>query len=222
MHKTPEYKFWNNSEIVKEFSETKASPYWIAFLKDFKKQFSYKVLDLGCGGGRNTEFLVKSGFNTWACDFYTSMLKTTRKKVASLVGAKEANKRVIKASMFKLPFKKEYFDIIIANGVYHNTNSIEEFVSAVKETARVLKKGGFLCLNVFYKGILASELKKIKSNKNTFITHEGLHITLIKKAEIVKILAGPKIFPHKNILSYKRNINTGARSVFRGIFRKFI
>ena len=36
MHKTPEYKFWNNSEIVKEFSETKASPYWIAFLKDFK------------------------------------------------------------------------------------------------------------------------------------------------------------------------------------------
>ena len=31
MYKTPEYKFWNNSKIVKEFSETKVSPYWIYF-----------------------------------------------------------------------------------------------------------------------------------------------------------------------------------------------
>ncbi|MEK7565172.1 MAG: class I SAM-dependent methyltransferase [Patescibacteria group bacterium] len=220
MYKTPEYKFWNNSKIVKEFSETKVSPYWIYFLEDFKKPSSYKVLDLGCGGGRNTEFLVKSGFDTWACDFYSLMLKTTKKKIASLIGVKETNRRIIQASMFELPFKKEYFNIVIANGVYHNTNSIEEFVSAIKETARVLKKGGFLCLNVFYKGIVVPEFKKIESNKNTFITHEGLHMTLIKRAEILKILASSNIFPWKNILSYKRNVNTGARSVFRGVFKK--
>ncbi|MFY9493534.1 MAG: class I SAM-dependent methyltransferase [Minisyncoccia bacterium] len=220
MSKNPEHGFWNNPKVVKEFYNAEASPYWRDFLCGLKEPFSYRALDLGCGGGRNTELLVKKGFDTWACDFYELMLKATRRRIGILMGASEARKRIIKASMLNLPFENGCFDIVIANGIYHNTNSIDEFTRAVKETSRILKKGGFLCLNVFYRGIIAPELKEIKSSKHTFITPGGLHLTLIGKREVLRILTDFNIMPQGKIAVYKREVSTGVRSVLRGVFRK--
>jgi len=34
-----------------------------------------RVLDLGCGAGRNTQFLFEYGFDVFACDYYDGMVK---------------------------------------------------------------------------------------------------------------------------------------------------
>lgn len=214
------YRFWNNPKVVREFYQAEAPGYWRDFLGSFKKPFSYSVLDLGCGGGRNTELLIKLGFNTWACDLYDLMLKFARKRIFGLIDPEEVRSRILKASMLDLPFEARCFDIIVANGIYHNTTSKSEFIRAIHESSRVLKENGFLCLNVFYRGFVAPELKVIKSNKDTFITHEGLHLTLLSKSQIRKILSEAGFRPQGEILSYKRKVSTGFRSVLRGVFKK--
>ncbi len=220
MLNTPEYNFWNKPEVVKEFYEYEPSPYWRDFLVRLKNPASYKALDLGSGGGRNTKLLIELGFNSWACDLYESMVKSTRKKLAKVIPLKEIKKKVIMSSILKLPFKKDTFDIIIANGVYHNTNSYKEFSTAVKETGRILKTGGFLCINVFYRGVVAPELREIKNNANTFITKEGLHMTLLSRSKILKILKQTGLIPAEKIYLYNKKVSTGLRSVFRGVFKK--
>jgi SAM-dependent methyltransferase len=219
MNKTPEYNFWNNQKIVKQFSDAKFSKYWKDFLNKFKKTSYYRVLDLGCGGGRNTELLIKMGFNTYACDLYDSMVKATKKKVSGLLDKRNIEKRIVKVSMLKLPFKKESFDIVIANGVYHNTNSPSQFINAIRETNRITKKNGFLCLNVFYKGIVAPELCTTKLD-NLFITKEGLHLILLSKRKILLLLKNLNLLPFGEIVTYNRKVNTGLRSVLRGVFKK--
>lgn len=221
MNKTPEYNFWNNPKIVKQFSDAKFSKYWKDFLNKFKKTSSYySVLDLGCGGGRNTELLIKMGFDTYACDLYDSMVKAAKKKVVSLLDIRNIEKRIIKASMLKLPFKEESFDIVIANGVYHNTNSPNQFTNAIKETNRITKKNGFVCLNVFYKGLVAPELCTTKLSKYLFMTKEGLHLILLPKRNILLLLKSLNLLPFGEIVTYNRKVNTGLRSVLRGVFKK--
>ncbi|MDO8557543.1 MAG: class I SAM-dependent methyltransferase [Candidatus Jorgensenbacteria bacterium] len=221
MVKTPEQKFWNDPKVVEEFFKAKTSPYWKKFLSSLEKPYHYHILDLGCGGGRNTEFIAKTGFDTWACDLHSSMVKATRERLRGLISNKDMRKRIVKATMLKLPFRANSFDIIIANGVYHNADSLKHFTNAVKETSRVLKKDGFLCLNVFYKGIIASELKKTGPDTNTFITKEGLCLILLPKRKILSLLKNSRFLPFEKITTYNRKVSTGLRSVFRGVFKKF-
>ena len=149
------------------------------------------------------------------------MIKATNKRLAGLLAKRDAEKKIIKASMLKLPFKKESFDIVIANGVYHNTNSPNQFTKAIKETSRILKRNGFLCLNVFYKGVVAPELYTTKSSEYSFITKEGLHLILLPRSKILSISKNFSLSPFGCIITYDRKVSTGVRSVLRGIFRKF-
>lgn len=221
MNKIPKHNFWNNPKTVKEFSDAKFSSYWKDFLNKFKKSSSYRVLDLGCGGGRNTELLIKMGFDTYACDLYDSMIEATKKRLVGLLVKRDVEKRIIKASILKLPFKKESFDIVIANGIYHNTNSLSQFSNAIKETSRILKKNGFVCLNIFYKGIVAPELCITKSNKYLFITKEKLHLILLPKNKIFSIFKNFNLSPFCCVVTYDKKVSTGVRSVLRGVFKKF-
>ena len=148
------------------------------------------------------------------------MVNATRKRLAPFIGKRDALKRIIIAPMTRLPFQDGSFNIVIANGVYHNTGSLNEFIEAIQETGRILKNDGFLCINVFYRGVVAPELRRIRDNSCVFITKERLRLTLLTKNTILKSLKKSSLFPIENVITYDRNVSTGLRSVLRGICRK--
>ena len=49
-----------------------------------KNRKKIKVLDLGCGGGNNTEFLAKEGFDVYAVDGSKEAINLTKKRVSKL------------------------------------------------------------------------------------------------------------------------------------------
>jgi SAM-dependent methyltransferase len=98
-----------------------------------------RVLDLGCGAGRHALAVAEAGFDAYACDASATSV--------SLVGAALAERnlpnRATQAHMTALPYPDGTFDWVIAwNVLYHGSRS--DLVSAVREAARVLKKGGCL------------------------------------------------------------------------------
>lgn len=94
-----------------------------------------KVLDLGCGDGLNTFILMTMGIkNIVGVDISNDLIKI----------AKENNPKVkfYKASAEKIPFKKNAFDVVMVDSVFHHLMSYGKPVGEIK---RVLKNGGRLC-----------------------------------------------------------------------------
>ncbi|HDK26429.1 MAG TPA: class I SAM-dependent methyltransferase [Candidatus Atribacteria bacterium] len=217
---TAEERFWNNPEVVKEFELMPPSPYWKKFFQQIKNPASKKVLDIGCGGGRNTQMLIELNFNTYACDYYIEMVKATRKRIARITNDQNIKKRIIQASMLDLPYPDEYFNLILANGVFHNVSSKKEMETAIKESSRVLKPKGQICVNLFSNTFIDSKLYKINTEKYIYVTPQGLTMALLPKKTFLKIMENYNLILDNQLTEYKREVSTGKRWVIRGIFRK--
>jgi len=58
-----------------------------------------KILDLGCGGGRNFSYFAGQGFDVYGCDLHEHMVETSRKMVEDIVKPYNYADRVIKANV---------------------------------------------------------------------------------------------------------------------------
>lgn len=213
-----EEKFWDDPNNIKWFSDQPVPDYWVEFFNINKGNIK-RVLDLGCGAGRNTQFLFESGFDVFACDYYDGMVKATRKRLLKL-GLDEGLvlQRVIKASMLDLPYEDSSFDVVLSNGVFHNVSDLKEMETALKEDSRVLRKNGCLCFNLFSSNYIDPSLEKIGGG--IFITKEKLPMALITKKEFVNMCKKYGLIPDGVIVEYEREVTTGKRSVMRGVLRK--
>ena len=135
------------------------------------------------------------------------------------LGRKKENVHIQQANMLKLPFDTESMDIVLSNGIYHNSSSVDEFKQAIQESIRVLKNNGILCLNVFTDSYIDDTLVKQKEN-SLFLTPDGLDMVLLSERYILDLLKNFSVFPYNEPICYKREINVGIRSVLRGMFFK--
>lgn len=216
--KVAEKKFWNSKEQVTFFRNKPPCKYVVSNLKKIKLPKTQRVLDLGCGGGRHTELLASIGFDTYGIDYNECMLKTCKKRLLKFYNKKGVNKRIKKASMLKLPFPNDYFNIIISTGVFHQAKSLEEFKLAVKEASRVLKKGGILVTNILSSRIMDPTYMHL--NNGTVITKEGVYMTLISKKQYINIMAKHGFKVKGRIIEDLKDVGTGPRCVLRITFKK--
>lgn len=216
-----EQDYWNDQEIVSFFADNAPSEYWLEFFNSLENRASVKVLDLGCGGGRNTSLLLEKGFDVNACDLHSEMVNATRKKAAAFLSGAEVESRIIRANMQELPYGDNTFDVVLANGVFHNVSSVQELQLAIAETSRVLKSKGNLCLNMFSADFVDPTLEEINS-AGLYKTPNNIDMLLITSEDILKMLAECRILPDGEIFRYQTNVFTGVRSVLRGVFAKSI
>lgn len=120
-------------------------------------QRGFKVLDVGCGGGRTVEKLagVAAEGVVYGIDYADGSIAVSRAHNAKLI---EAARVVIqKASVSQLPFPDETFDLVTAiETQYYWPNLAED----MREILRVLKPGGRLVVIAeMYKGGRYDRLK---------------------------------------------------------------
>jgi len=96
-----------------------------------------KVLDAGCGGGRNLVYFLRNGYEVYGIDPNPNAISA----VKQLSNAKE---NFVVASAENLPFYDDYFDLVISSAVLHFASSPDHFDSMIHSMWRVLKPGGYL------------------------------------------------------------------------------
>jgi len=101
-----------------------------------------KLLDIGCAYGYYTKFYLNKCKNVYGIDPNEDLIKIAKKrypKIKFKIGSAE-----------KIPFKDNYFDVVLLNDVLEHVNNEEKTLS---EIYRVLKENGIIILTVPHKGL---------------------------------------------------------------------
>ncbi|HUO85546.1 MAG TPA: class I SAM-dependent methyltransferase [Thermoanaerobaculia bacterium] len=144
---------WDDPETVARFAAREPDRRLADLLDAMLPGEAPRVLDLGCAGGRNTVLLAQRGCDVHALDASAAMVAETRRRLAQIAGAAEAEQRVLQGKMDDLSrFGDGELDLVIALGVFQEAGSLEEWHRAVDESARVLRPDGRLLVAHFAPG----------------------------------------------------------------------
>lgn len=104
-----------------------------------EKRKNIKILEVGCGQGANLWFLAKEGFDVYGIDISPSAIKKAEKYLSEAYNIK-AHLKV--ADVRELPYKNEFFDIIIDCATVQHL-SFKDHKKVCTEINRVLKPDGY-------------------------------------------------------------------------------
>ncbi|MFK8055451.1 MAG: class I SAM-dependent methyltransferase [Saprospiraceae bacterium] len=113
-----------------------------------------KVLDAGCGIGRNSEFFVRNDFDISGIDLEEQAIRGVREQAASWNAEYDLDRFAL-ADLIEVPFPDNDFDFIISSAVLHFSTDRAHFTKLFKELVRVLKPGGILFIRMTTKHTLA-------------------------------------------------------------------
>jgi SAM-dependent methyltransferase len=105
-------------------------------------QENYRILDAGCGSGRNLKWFYASNFEIYGIDISIEDIEYCK----NIYPKQKQNFNV--ASIDKIPYKTNFFEYIICNAVLHFANDRYHFNIIFKELVRVLKPTGILFIRM--------------------------------------------------------------------------
>jgi len=100
-----------------------------------------RVLDAGCGHGRNLLWFLRNGFEVFAIDEDPSAVSATRKLAAELA-PKLPHDNIRQGALHVLPWPDGRMDAIICSAVLHFARDAIHFDRMIEEMWRVLARGG--------------------------------------------------------------------------------
>lgn len=108
-------------------------------------QPSMRILDAGCGAGRNLVYLMRSGYEVYGVDIDPAAVEHVRRLSAKLTGDPCPDRFVV-AAVEQMPFPDAFADAVLCSAVLHFAGGEDHFRRMVHEMNRVLRPGGlFFC-----------------------------------------------------------------------------
>lgn len=118
-----------------------------------------KCLEIGCGTGKNTEWLINKGQNILSIDISDEMLAIARQKI------KSENVLFIKADIMESwEFTSDTFDLVVCSLVLEHIENINVIIKRISER---LADGGVLYIGELH------PFKQYTGSKAKFETQEG-------------------------------------------------
>ena len=100
-----------------------------------------KIIDIGCGKGRNTIYLAKKGFDVYAIDYIETAVQHV-KSLAEKNNLKNVNVQTSDVTA-TWPFQDNFFDASLDNFSSIDIETMEGREKYKREMLRTLKKGGY-------------------------------------------------------------------------------
>jgi ubiquinone/menaquinone biosynthesis C-methylase UbiE len=185
------------SKVSAFFGEEPSSFSQICYI-DFKKHHVKKLLELGCGQGRDTLFFASHDLDIYAIDSSKVAIESLKQKIRK-------EKISIKLRQFDakqgIPFGNKYFDAVYSHMFYNMRFTDVELRFLFRESSRVLKNNGLLFFSVRSdKDVLYNKGQKIDNNiyeingfQIRFFTKEQIKSFLVNYFEIKNIEEGYEV-----------------------------
>ncbi len=141
-----------------------------------------RVLDAGCGYGRNLVHLLREGCDVFALDEDPKGVDHVRQLSASLQTKLPAENFQV-GSIERMPFPDGFADVVLCNAVLHFARNDRHFRSMLKELWRVLKPGGMLFCRLGSR--IGMDFKKIQGN--VFLIPDGSKWFLVDQQMLLSL-----------------------------------
>ena len=101
-----------------------------------------KVLDVGCGSGRNLFYFLRNGYEVFGIDPNPQSVETVKILSGDLAPDNSLENFEVRNAE-NLKFADASFDLIICSAVLHFANDEQHFYAMLQQMFRVLKPGGY-------------------------------------------------------------------------------
>lgn len=170
-----------------------------------------RVLDAGCGGGRNLVYLFREGFDIVATDADPAAVRHVQRLAASLAPSLPAA-NILVAPVEQMPFPDAFADVVLSSAVLHFASDDRQFAAMVNEMWRVLKPGGMLWCRLASTIGIADQVRPV--NGRWSLLPDGSERYLVDEALLVdftQTLGGQLLDPIKTtVVQDQRAMTTWA------------
>ena len=102
-----------------------------------------RVVDAGCGGGRNIRYLLREGYEVFGVDVSAEAVAAVRKMASELAPALPAENFQV-SGVEAMPFADGFADLVVCHSVLHFARDEAQLRAMVQGLWRVLRPGGML------------------------------------------------------------------------------
>ena len=156
-----------------------------------------RILDAGCGGGRNLVYLLRQGYEVFGVDMDPGAVAYVQQMARSLApGLPAENFRV--GLLESMPFPKAFADVVLSNAVLHFAQDDAHFHAMVRGTWDAVKPGGFLFCRLASTIGIESQIMRIQGRR--FALPDGSERYLVDEAllmDLTETLSGELLDPLK-------------------------
>ena len=151
---------------------------------DFKRYDVKRLLELGCGQGRDSIFFASNGLDVYALDSSKVAIENIKQKMRGKNICLHLSHFEVRQT---LPFDSSHFDAVYSHMFYNMRFIDEELKFLFKESSRVLKNNGLLYFSVRSdKDVSYNKGKKIDNN---IYEINGFQIRFFTKPQIKSFLS---------------------------------
>jgi SAM-dependent methyltransferase len=141
-----------------------------------------RVLDAGCGYGRNLVHLLRERCEVFAIDQDPAGVDHVRRLAASLnTGLPEQNFQV--GQLEAIPFADEFADVVLCNAVLHFSRDEKHFRTILAELWRVLRPGGILFCRLGSR--IGMDFERVR--ENIYVVGDGSEWFLVDEEMLLEL-----------------------------------
>jgi len=145
-----------------------------------------RVLDAGCGDGRNLIYFLQNGFDCYGVDSHAAAIDLIGQTAARLAPGTPSSHFVV-ADVRRLPFPDGDMEAVICSAVLHFAQDEPHFAAMVAEMWRVLAVGGLffarLASNIGLESIVgrAGRVVRLPDSSERFLVDEAMLLDYTKR-----------------------------------------
>jgi SAM-dependent methyltransferase len=193
--------------------------------QELKRSDGRRVLDIGCGAGRNALPLARLGWDVVGIDLSWPMLCAAASRTHEHGLGDRLH--VVLAPMERIPARDKSFDLVIAHGIWNLASSAAQFRRALDEAARVARPCAGLFVFTFSRNTFPAQIAPVAGEPFVFTQFSGEPQCFLTEAQLnaelrrVGFVRDPSVPFHEYNLPKPGTLSTGkAPVIYEAAFRR--